>query len=179
MMLGTALVTSEGAALYLYGKRRDQGGGMKPTIFDLDTYICSKLPSRPGAVARHKLAYGVFRYSIIKTGEPIVDAFVAALPLGPCFVSLLEHPNRTGDPNALSADEKRMTDEVLQKLGAMSGRALAARSHRNYYEWRMMREGMHDNQVKSCGHYREIKVSTIRLLPQIQKQGSNVGYPLL
>jgi uncharacterized phage-associated protein len=72
-----------------------------------------------------------------------------------------------------------MTDEVLEKLGAMSGRALAARSHTNYYEWRMMREGMNPNQVKSCGQYREIKVSTIRLLPQIQRQGSNVGYPLL
>lgn len=79
----------------------------------------------------------------------------------------------------MSDDEKRMTDEVLEKLGAMSGRALAARSHTNYYEWRMMREGMNPNQVKSCGQYREIKVSTIRLLPQIQRQGSNVGYPLL
>jgi hypothetical protein len=64
---------------------------MKPTIYDLDSYICSKLPSVPGKVARHKLAYGVYRYSIIKTGEPIVDTLVAALPLGPCFVELLEH----------------------------------------------------------------------------------------
>lgn len=57
----------------------------------------------------------------------------------------------------------------------MSGKALAARSHKNHYEWRIMREGMHENQVKACGKYREIPVSLIRMLPEIQGRGSNVG----
>lgn len=149
------------------------------TIFDVDSFICDRLaPARPGKVARHKLAYAVHRYAILKTGNPIFDSVCAALPLGPCFLDLLHSPEQRGNPDALSLEETQLIDEVLQKLGAMSGRALAARSHRNYYEWRVMREGMHENQVKSCGKYREIPVSLIRMLPDIQRRGANVGNPI-
>ncbi|GEM_PF-6322047 len=149
------------------------------TIFDVDSYICDRLaPARPGKVARHKLAYAAHRYAILKTGNPIFESVCAALPLGPCFLELLRDPNRRGNPDALSLEEKQLIDEVLQKLGAMSGRALAARSHRNYYEWRVMREGMNPNQVKSCGKYREISVALIRMLPDIQRRGANVGNPI-
>jgi len=152
---------------------------MKPTIYDLDSFICSQLPVHPGKVARHKLAYAVHRYSVIKTGEPIVDSLVAALPLGPCFVELLENPDRKDDPDAFSAEARALIHTVLDKLGAMSGRALAARSHKNYYEWRMMREGMRPNQVKQNGQYVVIPLSMIHSLPYVERAGADVGYPLL
>ena len=146
------------------------------TIFDVDSFICDRLaPARPGKVARHKLAYAAHRYAILKTGNPIFDSFCAALPLGPCFIELLHKPERRGNPDALSITDKQLIDEVLQKLGAMSGCALAARSHRNYYEWKIMREGMHANQVKQNGQYVEIPVSLIRSLPEIRQAGANIG----
>lgn len=146
------------------------------TVFDVDSYICDKLaPARPGKVARHKLAYAAHRYAILKTGNPIFDAVCAALPLGPCFLELLHNPERRGNPDELSPETKQLIDEVLQKLGAMSGRALAARSHRNYYEWKIMRSGMHANQVKQNGQYVEIPVSLIRSLPDVQRAGAYVG----
>jgi hypothetical protein len=149
------------------------------TIFDADTLICTMLLARPGKVARHKLAYAVYRYSIVKTGIPDFTAFCAALPLGPCFIELLEHPERRGDPNAFSPEAVDRFRAVLDKLGAMSGKALAARSHRNYYEWRTMREGMRNNQVKLNGKCQEIPVSLIRRLPEIQRHGGTVGLPTL
>jgi len=148
---------------------------MKPTIYDLDSYICSQLPAHPGKVARHKLAYAVYRYSVIKTSQSIVDSLVAALPLGPCFIELLENPDRKGDSDAFSAEAKELIHAVLDKLGAMSGRALAARSHRNYYEWLVMREGMHSNEVKLNGQYVEIPISSIRSLPTIRRARASVG----
>jgi uncharacterized phage-associated protein len=146
------------------------------TVFDTASYIKRALhPHRPGKVALHKLLYACHRYAILRRGDPIFDAFCAALPLGPVFIPLLHNPEQEGNPNSLSSDEQAIVDTVLGSLGAMSGRALAARSHRNYYEWRIMREGMHENQVKSCGQYREIRVSLIRMLPEIQRRGSNIG----
>jgi uncharacterized phage-associated protein len=150
-----------------------------PTSHDADALICSLLPFRPGKVARHKLAYAWYRYSIVQTGQPDFTDLCAALPLGPCFVELLEKPDRTGNPTVFSSDAIARCQTVLEKLGAMSGKALAARSHKNYYEWRIRREGMKPSQVKSCGQYREISVSLIRMLPQIQRQGAYIGDPLL
>lgn len=147
-----------------------------PTSRDADALICSLLPARPGRVARHKLAYAWYRYSIVQTGQPDFTDFCAALPLGPCFVELLRQPDHDGNPNVFPLEAVARCQMVLEKLGAMSGKALAARSHRNYYEWRIRREGMNPNQVKSCGQYREISVSLIRMLPQIQRQGANIGY---
>lgn len=57
----------------------------------------------------------------------------------------------------------------------MSGRALAARSHRNYYEWRIMREGMRDNQVFEHGKYVEIPLTLIKSLPEIKRAGAYIG----
>jgi hypothetical protein len=145
------------------------------TVFDVDAYICRRLPARPGKVARHKLAYACHRFAILKSGGPIFEAFCAALPLGPVFIPLLHKPEHDGNADNLTPEERAIVDTVLDVLGAMSGKALAARSHKNYYEWRIMREGMHENQVKSCGKYREIRVSLIRMLPDIQRRGSNVG----
>ncbi len=150
-----------------------------PTIFDADTLVCSLLPARPGKVARHKLAYAWYRFSIVQTGQPDFAGFCAALPLGPCFIELLENDARQGDPNAFSAEAIARCHTVLDKLGAMSGKTLAARSHRNYYEWRIMREGMRSNQVRLDGRYVEIPIALITRLPRIQEQGANIGFPLL
>jgi hypothetical protein len=150
-----------------------------PTSHDADTLICSLLSARPGKVARHKLAYAWYRYSIVQAGEPDFTDFCAALPLGPCFVALLENPDRIGNPSVFSAGAVSRCRTVLEKLGAMSGRALAARSHRNYYEWRIMRQGMRHSQVKMNGQYQEIPVSLIRRLPEIQRHGCAIGFPLL
>src|ERR1700756_456899 len=117
------------------------------TAFDVEQYICQKFPARPVEVARHKLAYACHRYSILKRGEPIFDAFCAALPLGPVFIPLLNNPEHRGKADNLSPEEQAIVDTVLDSLGAMSGKTLAARSHRNYYEWRIMREGMHTNRA--------------------------------
>ena len=110
--------------------------------------------------------------------SPIFDSFCAALPLGPCFVELLHNPDRQGNPDVLPALDKRLIDEVLDNLGALSGKALAARSHRNYYEWRIMREGMRHNQVKDQGKCMEISVALIRMLPQIKIRGAYIGNPM-
>src|SRR5579862_5614649 len=142
---------------------------MVTTVFDVDAYICQKLPVRPGKVARHKLAYACHRYSILKRGEPIFDAFCAALPLGPVFIPLLSNPEHRGKADNLLPEERAIVDTVLDSLGAMSGKTLAARSHRNYYEWRIMREGMHANQVKMNGQYVEIPISLIKSLPEIKR----------
>jgi uncharacterized phage-associated protein len=147
-----------------------------PTVFDTASYIKRALhPHRPGKVALHKLLYACHRYSILKRGVPMFDAFCAALPLGPVFIPLLHNPEREGNPESLPPEDRAIVDAVLDSLGAMSGKALAARSHKNYYEWRIMREGMHDGQIKSCGKYREISMSLIRMLPEIQKRRSNIG----
>lgn len=147
-----------------------------PTLFDVDTYICSRLPSHPGKVARHKLLYGVHRLAIYQNGTPMFDSFCAAFPLGPVFVELLNHPERKGDPDAIASADKQLIDTVLERLGALSGRALAARSHKSYYEWFVTREGMRDNQVFDQGQYREIPVSLIKMLPEIRNQGPRIGF---
>jgi uncharacterized phage-associated protein len=152
---------------------------VQPTAHDAGSLIRSLLPSRPGSVALHKLAYGWYRCSIIQTGTPDFEDTCAAFPLGPVFLGLLNHPDRVGDPTAFSVEAVARCHRVLSKLGAMSGRALAARSHKSYYEWRIMREGMRPNQVKQNGQYVEIPVSMIHSLPHVQRAGANVGYSLL
>jgi len=135
------------------------------TDHDAAALILRLLPVRPGKVALHKLAYGWYRYSVIQNGAPDFSATCAALPLGPVFLGLLNRPDLVGDPTAFSAEAIARCQTVLNKLGAMSGRTLAARSHKNYYEWQIMREGMHPNQVKRDGRYVEIPVSLIREKP--------------
>jgi len=135
------------------------------TIFDFDAYNCQKLQAKPGRVARQKLVYGLHRYAVIKTGRPFFDSPCYAFPLGPLFLELHGNYGHNGNPAALTEYERAIVDDVLEKLGAMSGKALAARSHVNYYEWRVMREGMRPDQTRVNGEFVEIPVSLIRGLP--------------
>ena len=120
------------------------------TIYDFDAALRQRLEPKFGSlgqVARHKLLYGVHRAAIAKKGKPAFDCPCEAWPMGPVFTTLYNNPNVLGNPDALSANDVAIVDWVAQVLGATSGRALAARSHAKYPEWRIARKNRKDRSI--------------------------------
>lgn len=142
----------------------------KPTLFDFDTFMCQQLGSSDKVarkVARHKLLYAVQRLSVATTGKPAFDARCEAWALGPVFVELQKHPDRVGNPSALSAADRQLCDTVLAKIGHLSGKELAIRSHRRYPEWRAAREAL---KPTDRGH-REITAEAVcKALERVKEQ---------
>jgi uncharacterized phage-associated protein len=147
----------------------------RPTLFDFDTFICQQLGGSGKVarkVARHKLLYAVQRLSIATTGKPAFDARCEAWALGPVFVELQMHPSRAGNPSALSAADRQLCETVLAKIGHLSGKELAIRSHRRYPEWQAARKGLKPTE---CGH-REISPGVIRAMTyeQLRVEGDKI-----
>ena len=121
-----------------------------PTVFDFDAYMRRRLSGKfgtLGAVARHKLLYGVHRAAIARTGNPAFDCPCEAWPMGPVFTTLYFNEGRKGNPEVLSAAEQAICDWVARVLGATSGRKLAARSHAKYPEWYIARKNRKDKTI--------------------------------
>jgi uncharacterized phage-associated protein len=147
----------------------------RPTLFDFDAYMCQQLGGSGTVarkVARHKLLYAVQRLSIATTGKRAFDARCEAWALGPVFVELQKHPDRVGNPSALSAADRQLCETVLAKIGHLSGKELAIRSHRRYPEWRAARKGLKPTE---CGH-REISPGVIRAMTyeQLRVEGDKI-----
>jgi uncharacterized phage-associated protein len=133
---------------------------MHPTVFDFDAYLRTLLEPKKGAlglVARHKLLYAVHRLAICKTGVPAFEDRCEAWKLGPVFVPLWNNPNKSGNPDVLTVEQKEFCQLVARILGTQSGRSLAARSHAKYPEWHNARRASRRKHTNA-----EITVDAIR-----------------
>jgi uncharacterized phage-associated protein len=125
------------------------------SVFDIDAYLRQQLERKHGKlglVQRHKLCYGVYRLGIALMGDAPFFATVEPWQLGPVFPELHSQPNLGGDLNALGGYQRILCSVVTKRLAGISGKKLAARSHRKYPEWRIAIE---------CGE-REIRTELIR-----------------
>jgi uncharacterized phage-associated protein len=113
-------------------------------VFDIDTYLRTILEPKHGKlglVQRHKLCYGVLRGGISKTGESPFNGRVVAWPLGPVFVDLWEQPDCDGDANNIPPALRALVEDVASRLGGLSGKKLAMRTH-GLMEWKLARRGL-------------------------------------
>ena len=111
-----------------------------PTDFDFSAYLTSRCGNL-GRVQRHKKLYDIYRLGIVKNGFPPFVGTVVAWPLGPVFLDVWKHPNAQGNPLLLTTEDRDLADSVISQTNAMSGKALANRSH-DYLEWGFKRLGM-------------------------------------
>jgi uncharacterized phage-associated protein len=133
----------------------------KPSVFAFNTFLRSLLEPKfgpLGEVQKHKLNYSAWRLGIATTGEPPFEADILAYPLGPFIAELGKQPNRDGDTSTLSAADRNLCLVVASRLGGISGKRLALRSHTKYPEWYAARKGLAPTQSGN----RRITVETVR-----------------
>jgi len=135
------------------------------TVFDFNTHLTERC-GRLGKVQKQKLLYAIYRLGILKHGVEPFAGTVVAWPLGPVFLEVWKQPNAEGFPAMLTASDRALAETVIQQLGAMSGRALAERSHRLYLEWKVARLGLRPTE---CGNS--------RLTPEIISKVAACGSP--
>ena len=142
----------------------------KPSVFAFNAFLRSLLEPKfgpLGEVQKHKLNYSAWRLGIATTGEPPFEADILAYPLGPFIAELGKQPNRDGDTSTLSAADRNLCLVVASRLGGISGKRLALRSHTKYPEWQAAREGLKPTE---CGH-REITAEAVRkALERVKEQ---------
>lgn len=104
------------------------------------------------AMKMQKLVYYAQAWTLARTGEPLFDEPIEAWVNGP-VVRVLYDQHRgqfslsgwpSGDPDALSAGQRQLVDEIIGTYGRRSGGWLSELTH-SEEPWRHARQGLPDS----------------------------------
>ena len=145
----------------------------KATSVDVAKYILEKL-GKIQAMALEKLTYYCKVWSLVWYGKSIIVDTPEAWAKGPVFPALFsKHKGRRFvsaqdimDASALTEDEKRVVDHVLEVYGDFDGDELSRMTH-DEDPWRIARSGLPDDAVSDVkisdenimNYYGQLKVA--------------------